>query len=221
MNRNYQIFLIAIVAVFTLTSCSVERETVQTTDAEENQTETNLESAESIELNADESLITWNGYKAIIDTEHEGTIKLSDGEFLVEDGELVGGNFTIDTTTVDNKDLDGGMKEGLLNHLNSEEMLDTSNFPTGSFEITKVMPIQENGFTHQISGNLTLKDTTKNITFKSNISGLDSEEITATADFNIDRQLWNIGHSDEQSVVDSLKDNALKNEVRIRLDLQS
>jgi polyisoprenoid-binding protein YceI len=124
-------------------------------------------------------------------------------------------------TTLDNKDLSGGAKEGLLNHLNSEEMFDIANHPTGEFEITKVMPIQENGYTHQVSGNLTLKGTTKNITFKSNITSLTEDNIQATADFNIDRQLWNIGHSNDQSVLDEIKDNALQDEIRIRLNIQS
>jgi polyisoprenoid-binding protein YceI len=219
MNKNYQLFLVAIAAVFTLTSCATPKDTVETTDAQDT---TEVE-AMAVAINTDESLITWNGYKSLVDTEHEGTISLSNGNFLINSSdELVGGEFTLDMTTITNTDLeDGAMKDGLMAHLNSEEMYDTANYPEGKFEITKVMPIQENGATHQISGNLTLKGTTKNITFKSNISGLDTEEIQATADFNIDRQLWGIGHSEDPSVLDQVKNNALQNELRIRLDIQS
>lgn len=219
MNKNYHIFLVALIAVFTLTSCATEKETVKTTDADQ----TNEVEAKPVSINLESSLITWNGYKSLIDTEHEGTIQLSEGEFLVDtDLELVGGNFTIDMSTLDNTDLSGGGREGLLNDLRSDNFFDVENHPTGKFEITKVMPIQENGYTHQISGNLTLKETTKNITFKSNITGLDSDNnIQATADFNIDRQLWNIGHSNDQSVLDEIKNNALQDEVRVRLDIQS
>lgn len=219
MNKNYQLFLVAIAAVFTLTSCATPKDTVETTDAQDT---TEVE-AMAVAINTDESLITWNGYKSLVDTEHEGTISLSNGNFLINSSdELVGGEFTLDMTTITNTDLeDGAMKDGLLGHLNSEEMYDTANYPEGKFEITKVMPIQENGATHQISGNLTLKGTTKNITFKSNITGLDTEEIQATADFNIDRQLWGIGHSEDPSVLDQVKNNALQNELRIRLDIQS
>lgn len=47
--------------------------------------------------------------------------------------------------------------------------------------------------THTISGNLTLKDSTKNITFPARIT-MDSATITATADFNIDRTLWGMNY---------------------------
>lgn len=220
MNKNFQLFFIALVAVFTLTSCSTEeRKTVTTTDAEN--VEQNIE-ANTVEINTENSLITWNGYKSLIDTEHEGTLQLSEGELYISDeDQLVGGGFTIDITTLTNTDLEGAMKDGLLGHLNSPEFFDTENFQTASFEITKVLPIEENGATHQISGNLTIKDISKNINFKANITGLDTREISITSDFFIDRQNWKLGHSNEQSILDTVKDNAIKDEVRIRLNIEA
>lgn len=222
MTKNKNLFVVASLALFILTSCSAqtERTTLETSEATEIATEENT-NAETISINTEESLVTWNGYKSLLDTTHEGTIRISEGEFLVENNQLVGGNFTLDITTLDNSDLEGGMKEGLLNHLNSEEFFNTAEYTEGKFQITKVTPIQENGATHQISGNLTIKDITKNITFKSNIEGLDSTSITATSDFNIDRHDWELGHSNEPSILDQVKDNALKDEVRIRLEIKS
>ena len=220
MNKNFPLFIVALVAVFTLTSCAKEtRTTVVTTDAQN--VETTVE-ANTLNINTQSSLITWNGYKSLVNTEHEGTIQLSSGQFFIDDeNQLVGGEFTIDMTTLDNTDLSGSMKDGLLGHLNSAEFFDTQNYTTASFQITKVLPIQENGATHQISGNLTIKDISKNITFKADVQGLDSGNISVSADFNINRQNWSLGHSEDASVLDQVKDNAIKNEVRIRLDIQS
>lgn len=220
MNKNFPLFIIALVAVFTLTSCAKEtRTTVTTTDAEN--IEVTIE-ANTLPINLETSLVTWNGYKSLVDTEHEGTIKLNQGELLLdEENQLVGGNFTLDMTTLDNSDLSGAMKEGLLGHLNSAEFFDTENYSTATFQITKVLPIQENGATHQVSGNLTIKDISKNITFKANATNLDTENVSVTADFNINRQNWSLGHSEEASVLDQVKDNAIKNEVRVRLDIKS
>lgn len=221
MSKNKNLFVVASLALFVLTSCAsqTDRQVVETTDSEV-VTEENT-NATSVSLNTEESTLTWNGYKALVDSAHEGTLDVSEGEFLVEEDQLVGGNFTLDMTTINVTDLEGGLKSGLEDHLNSPEFFNSAEFQEGSFEITNVTPIQENGATHQISGNLTLKEITKNITFKANVEGLDTEEITATADFNIDRQEWEIGHSEEPSVLDQVKDNALQNEIRIRLDLQS
>jgi len=223
MKNNRNLFLIATLAIFMLTSCSTETEkpTVETSEAEQAVVTEETSEATAIPLNTGESSLTWNGYKAIVDTAHEGTLNIAGGNFLIEDNELVGGSFTLDMTTIENNDLDGGRKEGLENHLNSEEFFNTADFQEGSFEVTQVTPIQETGATHQISGNLTLKEISKNITFKANLEGLDTEEITSTADFNINRQDWNLGHSDDQSIIEQMQDNALQNEIRIRLNLQS
>lgn len=222
MKNNRNLFLIATLAIFMLTSCSTETEktTVETTEAKQEASTEDL-SLVPVAINAEESTITWNGYKSILDTEHEGTIDITDGILSLSNGEIAGGSFTLDMTSINLNDLDGRSKSGLENHLNSAEFFDTTNFTEAEFTITQATPIQEESYTHEISGNLTLKDTTKNITFKSNIQGLENQEITVSADFNIDRQLWNIGHSDDQSILDEVKDNALQNEIRIRLDLQS
>lgn len=222
MHKNKNLFVVASLALIVLTSCSAETErtTLETSEPTEIVTEENS-NADVVTINTEESSLTWNGYKAILDTEHEGTLDISEGEFLIQDNQLIGGNFTLDISSINVTDLEGGSKDGLENHLNSDDFFNTAEYPEGSFEITNVTPIQENGATHQISGNLTLKGTTKNITFKSTIQGLDTQEISATADFNIDRQEWDLGAGYDQSIINKAKDNAIQDEIRIRLDIQS
>jgi polyisoprenoid-binding protein YceI len=47
--------------------------------------------------------------------------------------------------------------------------------------------------THTIKGNLTLKDSTKNISFPAKVS-ISNDKITAAADFNIDRTQWGMNY---------------------------
>ena len=81
--------------------------------------------------------------------------------------------------------------------------------------------LKETNITHTIFGNLTIKDITKNISFKANVQGLQENNPTVTADFNLNRQDWEIGHSNEQSILDELKDNALRPEFNVKLDIQT
>lgn len=216
MNKNFPIFLVALAACLTLTSCAKQEiKTVTTTDAE------NVEQvidAEVEELNLDESIINWAGYK-ITGSSHEGTLKLKQGEILTNEGELVGGSFVIDMTTLENTDLEGGTKEKFEDHMQAEDYFDIANHPEAKFEITKIIPTQETNVTHTIFGNLELKGASKNISFKANVQAIE-DEFGVTADFNLKRSDWNIGHSSEQSILDELKDNALKNEFNIKLDLK-
>ena len=54
---------------------------------------------------------------------HNGTIKVSEGSLQVADGNIVGGNFTIDMNTIENQDLaeKPDKKADLENHLMSGE----------------------------------------------------------------------------------------------------
>lgn len=218
MNKNFPVFILALAACLTLTSCAKQEvKTVTTTDAE------NVEQvvdANVVEINDEESLINWEGYK-IIGSSHIGTLELKEGEILTNEGELVGGSFLIDMESLEVTDLEGGAKESFEGHMSQEDYFDTTNFPEAKFEITKVLPTQETDVTHTVFGNLTIKDTTKNISFKANVEGLDSDDVSVTADFNLNRSDWNIGHSDEQSIIDELKDNALKPEFNLKLNIKS
>lgn len=57
--------------------------------------------------------------------------------------------------------------------------------------------------THTISGNLTLKNVSKNISFPAKIV-LKNGKVMATADFNIDRTQWGMTYRADKSVQDKL-----------------
>jgi polyisoprenoid-binding protein YceI len=67
-----------------------------------------------------------------------------------------------------------------------------------------------------VSGNLTLKDSTKNVSFPANITVTETE-ITAKANFNIDRTQWNMSYGNDKS----LKDKFISPEVNIKLDIKA
>ncbi len=147
------------------------------------------------------SIVTWTGTKPT--GSHVGTFHLKEGSLTVKDNNLTGGSITIDINSLADQDLPAEEKPKLEGHLKSPDFFDVAKFPTATFEITNVEAFKYDSLTmknlvmkdatHTIKGNLTLKDSTKNISFPAKLS-ITNDKITATADFNIDRTQWGMNY---------------------------
>jgi polyisoprenoid-binding protein YceI len=138
-----------------------------------------------------------------------GTIKVVDGSLNVEGGAVTGGSFdvnlntlTTDPASVTEKDKKSTDLDG---HLKSADFFDVAKHPTAKFVITGVTAYDSSkqksllpGATNLISGNLTLKDSTLNITFPAQIT-VTENDVTANAKFVIDRTAWGINYKTEGS----------------------
>lgn len=138
-----------------------------------------------------------------------GTISVADGSLNVENGAITGGNFEValhtlltDTASVTEPDKKAS---DLTGHLKSPDFFDVEKHPTAKFVITGVTPYDSTkgksllpGATNLISGNLTLKDSTLNITFPAQVT-VNENEVTANAKFVIDRSAWGISYKTEGS----------------------
>jgi polyisoprenoid-binding protein YceI len=170
------------------------------------------------------SLITWYATKA--NGAHTGTFKIKEGSLSEKDGNLTGGSFTIDVTTITDLDLvaDTANKNKLEGHLKSPDFFDIAKYPTAKFEITGVEPFKFDSVankdlvmkdaTHTIKGNLTLKDSTKNISFPAKVS-VAGDKITAQADFNIDRTDWGLNYKGPNNPADWF----IRKNVNLKLDI--
>ncbi|MBC7935948.1 MAG: YceI family protein [Rhizobacter sp.] len=170
------------------------------------------------------TLVTWTGSKPT--GKHDGTFKVSEGALLVNNNALSGGSFTIDINSLNNLDLATSPKDkaGLEGHLKSPDFFDAQKYPTAKFEITSVEPYaavtdsnsKTKDATHIIKGNLTLKDSTKNIAFPAKVT-VDANSVAAFADFNIDRTLWGMSYKGPNNPQDWM----ISKEVNIKLALSA
>ncbi|MBX3252793.1 MAG: YceI family protein [Chitinophagaceae bacterium] len=164
-------------------------------------------------VDATASRIAWIGTKPI--AAHNGDFKLSGGTFTVDNGNVTSGSFVIDISSIQDFDLEGKDNEKLIGHLKGPDFFDVGKYPTAKFEITSVEALQNDTTgTHKVSGNLTLKDSTKNVTFPATVTVTDTE-LKATANFNIDRNEWGIHFNNKQS----LGDNFIRPEVNLTLNI--
>jgi len=171
------------------------------------------------------SQIMWEASK--VSGTHNGTVNIDGGKLVMDDGKLTGGNFTIDMTTINVLDLEGDQKNNLEAHLKGtvdEKKTDFFNvreYPNANFEMTKATQLLNNADANYIiSGNLKLKDQTKQITFKAMVNESNGTITATTPQFTIDRTEWGIKYG-SATFFDGLKDNAINDEVGLRINLSA
>jgi polyisoprenoid-binding protein YceI len=231
---------LSLLAVFAV-ACGSKSNTVETSEAKE---VASADDATAITVNTQNSMVTWIGSKPT--GKHNGSISIADGEIMVNNSEIVGGNFTIDITSLKALDMEEGTDgyNNLVGHLMSPDFFDAENHPTATFEVTEVKPFSAANLsadkdeydsenkpaalsevmvenpTHFISGNLTMRGTTKNITFPAHVE-MNNGVIKAKANFNIDRTAWGLSYNTEANFVDQAKDKMIYDTVNVGFELEA
>lgn len=125
-----------------------------------------------------QSNIDWVGKK--VTGAHNGTIAIKEGQFILNEGKITGGNFIVDTTSIKILDItDPDTNAQFLGHLTSEDFFSTEQFKEASLLITAVSG-------NHINAELTIKDITHPVDFDAVIN-LTGDAFTATGKLIIDR----------------------------------
>lgn len=174
-----------------------------------------------------ESTLKWKAYhKGGFDPRY-GTLQ-SEGTVSVENGEITGGAFVIDLNSIqtDESSVDvaktgGKTSVDLDTHLKNEDFFEVDKYPTAKFEITNVSAFDKSednsvleGATNIISGNLTIKDKTVNVTFPAKVVIID-DNVNLDSKFTINRQDWGLTYGTEGDP----KDWMISQEVDIELSI--
>ncbi len=204
-----KLILFSAAAMMILASCvgNPEGKKAETTDSVE--TVDQVVGAEYT-VDAAQSKVEWTGTK--VTGKHEGTVDIKSGSIRVDNGAITGGNFVLDMNSISSTDLQGEYKDKLDGHLKSDDFFGVENYPEAVFTITNVTPSTETPENIQISGNLTIKDISKNITFDARVSELTDATVKATADFNIARGDWGVNYEGKQ-------DDLISKEINFKVSL--
>jgi len=184
------------------------------------------ENAGTYAVDAANSSLEWRGSKIIAASEHKGTIGIKEGSLSVEGGKVVAGSFVIDMNSIKNTDLtDSDLQNKLVGHLMSEDFFNVAKFPTGKFEIVSVEEKASEGNTHEVSGNLTLRNSTRKITFPATIK-VEGNTVTATGKATINRLDWGINYDSKnlnlaEAAQKKIKDGIVSKEMEITISLKA
>ncbi|MCC9138758.1 YceI family protein [Pontibacter silvestris] len=214
------------------TSCDTRVKTVEAEVGEAVVKETSPTPSEAFMIDTAKSEITWIASK--MTGRHNGLFQVQNGELLVSDGSLTGGNIVIDVASLraDDKNIDAESNKKLTTHLRSADFFDTEKYPTAVFELTDVIPLDtastkqqlssKNSYselhiknpTHRVTGNLTIKGETKSVSFPAKLTKEDNQ-LKAKANFNLDRTQWGLVYRSDKS----LGDQTIYSEVNIGIDI--
>jgi len=205
--------LIAIVAISVLmVSCKGEKK--EKVEVKEEVKVEKVVVTNNVDLSA--SLLAWKGTKP--GGAHNGTVALKESSLVIENGEITGGEFTVDMSSIKNLDIKSPEYAAkLVGHLSNGDFFDIEKYPTSKFVIASVENAEGK---LSVTGNLTVKDVTKSITIPATLTEKDGVYTFTSDKFNIDRADFNVKYGSKK-FFDNLKDKFIDDLVEMSFEVKT
>lgn len=175
-----------------------------------------VNSGATLKVDTLNSNVQWTGYK--VTGQHNGVVNIKSGALTYDEkGFFAGGSFEIDMTSIKCLDLQGETAGKLEGHLKSDDFFGVAKYPTAKFVITKVTPRGKPG-EYKITGNLTIKSTTKEVKFDALLQEAAGGKIVATGDIKIDRSDFDVRYG-SGSFFEGLGDKTIYDEFDLKVKL--
>lgn len=172
------------------------------------------ESAKNYTVDTKATTATWIGKK--VTGQHTGAISVSKGTIVSDGKNVTGGNFEFDMNSITCTDLtDKGYNEKLVGHLKNDDFFAVDKNPTAKFVLTKAT--LKSGNDYDVTGNLTIKGKTNEITFPAMIKA-DDKVIVAVAKILVNRTKFDIKYG-SASFFESIGDKAINDEFELDVNL--
>ena len=204
-RRNLILTPLAIFTLLLLTGCGDVGEGDSAETGEAVNVENSTGGTGEYAIDPATSEVAWVG--ANLTNSHDGGFKTFSGTVTVDAGSITHVKIDIDATSIFSDD------EKLTGHLMSDEFFDVANHPAATFEASDFKALETGEATHQITGNLTLRGTTKSVSFPANVSMTDGG-VSAEANFIINRQDWGVSYAGQP-------DNLISDDVRITFKINA
>jgi len=192
-----KILTTVILGALTLSSCSNNGTKTEAKDAKE----VIVNSTEDItifnKIN-EKSEVDWRGSHLGGTQPRYGKIDLKNASFSIENKKLVNASVVMDmnSLTVENYPEGDEQIAILEEHLKADDFFDVTQYPTAKFELTDTESITGD-FASLVTGNLTILEVTKSISFQANISISETSVSIKSEDFSVNRADWNLIYNAE------------------------
>lgn len=194
MNKSI-LMTFALLAI--LSACSNNGNKAETKEAQKVEVTENAQTNSFTKI-ANGSQINWRASHLGGLQKRFGKVNLKSADVKVNDGKVSNATILIDMNTLIVESFPAGAPQGpkLTGHLKSPDFFNTATYPTAKFELTKTAPA-EGAFNTTVTGNLTIMDITKSITFKANINVAPDKVSIKSEDFAVDRKDWGLTYHTE------------------------
>lgn len=194
--------LLSITVIGTLlTSCANNGKKAKTDDAQEVKA-ASTENATLFNTVKEDSYLDWRASHLGGAQPRYGKVFVKEAKVSVTNGKIVNATAIIDMASLTVESFPEGAEEiaKLKGHLQSPDFFNVENYPTSKFELTNVEQT-EGEYNSKVTGNLTIMETTKSITFNANVSVSEEAVSIESEDFSVDRTDWNLTYNVEGSKV--------------------
>ena len=144
--------------------------------------------ANSFKVDPAASKVEWIGKK--VTGQHNGTLAMKGGKLEFKGDDLVGGEFSVDMTSLKVLDLtDPGYNKDLTTHLKSDDFFSAEKHPEAKF-VVKSATKKADG-TYEVKGPMTIKGISQEVTIPLKIEKK-GDMVEATGKASLDRTKWQI-----------------------------
>ncbi len=210
--KKTTLFLSAAALSFTLISCggnSAESTEANTADSSTEMVEETKPEGKTGKMMADTSasMVHWKGTMVGVYS-HEGNLKLTEGYIEMDKGEITGGKFVVDMTTMQPTDENYNAEEGktpeqLVGHLSGDDFFAVAENPTAMFVVKSA-----DREAKTLTGDLTIRGNTHEET----VTDIRFEDNAAKGKLVFDRQQYDVSWK-------AMKDVVLEDDIELDITL--
>lgn len=165
-------------------------------------------------IDVSKSVVNWAGSKLV--GKHHGILKFKEGTLTLTDkGALKSGEFKVDMTTLQDQDLDGGMKEKLEGHLKSDDFFSVEKNPLSFLKFTKVKAKTKG--VYAVEADLTIKGKTAPVKFDATIE-LKDKVATGKAPVDFDRTVYDVRYGSGK-FFQNLGDKVINDKIELNVEV--
>ena len=166
-----------------------------------------------LKINPATSAVKWVGKK--VTGQHDGSIGVKDGQLQFKKGALIGGNVSIDMSSIKVLDLQGESAGKLEGHLKSDDFFSVGSYPTATLII---LDTKDKGKgLYDVKANLTIKGITKAVEFPATVISY-GKGYKATANIIIDRAQYEVKYGSGK-FFDNLGDKTIYDNFELAVSL--
>jgi hypothetical protein len=170
---------------------------------------------ENFKIVAAQIKIHWVGRK--VTGAHNGIIAVKAGTLSLNDGQLTGGTFIVDTTSIRILDItDPATNAQFAGHLASDDFFASEKYPEAYLIINSK---EQNGdHTYNINGELTIKGITNPVRFNAKLNANGGDTITASGKIVVDRTKYDMKFR-SGNFFQNLGDNLIYNDFNLNVNI--
>ena len=170
------------------------------------------------ELLPQQSIIYWLGSSPT--GTHNGSLKFKESKLFIDQaGNLAGGVFNIDMTTIANLDIsDPDENKDFEENMKSGNFFQVDSFPTAEFRIVAVTASKDSLTNAIVDGELTIKSITKPLQIKAHVNIAENIMLIIIPELIIDRTEWGINYNSKE-IFSNLLENLINVEIKINMKI--